>query len=427
MHAGRRLDVLSGHLCAASAASPSEGGGSGLRRLPRIVARDFYNQQSDGILSSLSPSTGGLLISLDRPPKLNALTLPMLKRIHSLMHCAEFDEAVRFVVLAGEGKGFCSGGDIMTLAECQMECEASEAVGRPYLEKYERSLNCASYPRVFFGTEYNLDRYIRQFTKPVVALIQGVVMGGGVGLAKNASFTVSTESTLFAMPEAGIGLWPDVSATFFLPRLKGLLGLYLGLCSVRVKGEEVLAYGISTHHVSSPAGLSELRDALMSNPDLAAPQEQVEGRIRDLLASITAAVPAQQVAKLDALLLLVEKYFRQESLATVFRALEANRASDPFARTCLETMRSKCPTSLALFWRTFHLGRTLDISSCMRLEYRAAIRMVRRPDFTEGTLTTLKKKEGAPVYQPLRVEDVPASLVDELLSPLPDGDILFWN
>eukprot|EP00762_Andalucia_godoyi_P003909 ANDGO_05741.mRNA.1 3-hydroxyisobutyryl-CoA hydrolase 1 len=385
------------------------------------VSRSFYDRDEEGILSKLHKN-GCLQISLNRPSKLNAMTLPMLKLIQILVARAQFDEAVKFVLVTGEGKGFCAGGDIMTLAECHLEKEKAKMEHAPLLTRYDCNTNAYSFPRVFFATEYNLDRLIAEYTKPFVALVQGVWMGGGVGLAKNATFQICNETTLFAMPEAGIGLWPDVSATYFLPRLRGNLGLYLGLCSVRLKGIEVLTHGIASHFVPS-AKFGDLKKNLISD------DFQSDACVRAWIEeNISKVAQRPQQKDLDAF----EKTFAQvQELfkgATIHHVLDnLLKKKTDFAKQCYDTIRTKCPTSECLFFESFHRGRKLDVFSCMILEYRAAIRMVERDDFADGTLCTLKKKQGDPQYSPSRIEDVPPSLVKELLSPMPDEELEFYQ
>jgi enoyl-CoA hydratase/carnithine racemase len=421
--APRRLSILSQHLSASSSSSSS-------CLSPHAVAgklcNSLYASDLDGVAATLHPN-GCLQITLNRPSKLNALTLPMLKRVQILVARAEFDPEVSFVLITAAGKAFCAGGDIMTLVEAWQEKKAAGNAGLSTAlpQSYDCGLTAMQFARVFFATEYNLDRLLGEYVKPIVALCQGVWMGGGVGLGKNATFQVCNETTLFAMPESGIGLFPDVSASYFLPRLQGQLGLYLGLCSVRLKGAEVKTHGIASHYVPSDkfaALQKELTQCVIAPQSTDA---QARDTVRSVLDRFAQSPPQKDLDSFDALFKNVNRLFVGPTIHHVLDNLKIE--GSPWAKECLTTIHSKCPTSQCLFWETYHRGKQLDLASCMTMEYRGAIRMVEREDFVEGTLVALKKKQGEPVYDPPRIDRVEPSSIRAILSPMPDEELEFYQ
>ena len=340
-------------------------------------------------------------ITLNRPTALNALTLEMSLAIERQLTEWAADDDIKAVVVVGapreDGKvPFCAGGDIQAIYK-----------GRDDPER--------SFAKSFFWHEYRLDRQIQHYPKPYIALIDGVVMGGGVGVSVNGSHRVMTEAATFAMPETGIGLFPDVGGTYFLPRCPGRIGMFLALTGTRLKWADACHVGVATHAVARER-LAALEDALIvanwSGDAQATATQAIEGFAGELGEPALASLRAR-----------IDPLFAQSSVEWIVRALEAE--ADDWAAGLLETLRSKSPTSLKVTFRQIVIGARLDYDDCMRLEYRLARRFAAGHDFYEGIRAVVIDKDNAPRWDPARLEEVSESAVQAYFMPLDDGDLEF--
>ena len=304
-------------------------------------------------------------IVLDRPKALNALTLAQVHAMHPQLAAWAIDPDVACVVIEGAGeKAFCAGGDIRALYEA---CKAHDM---PFVQS-------------FYRDEYRLNRRIKTFPKPYVALIDGIVMGGGVGISVHGSARVATERTLFAMPETGIGFFPDVGGTFFLPRCPGRTGLYLGLTGARLKAADTLYVGVATHYVPSER-LAELCAELAA------------GKAADSTLSAFHQDPGP--APLAEKRAIIDECFAGDSLDAVMAALAAH--PDPWAAQTLAVLRSKSPTALAIAFEQITRGASLDFDAAMRLEFRLALDLAPAGDFAEGIRAVIVDKDNKPAWAP---------------------------
>jgi enoyl-CoA hydratase len=329
--------------------------------------------------SVLFESRGALRrITLNRPRALNALSLAQIRIIDPMLRQWATDPAVAAVVIDGAGeKAFCAGGDIRALYE------ASLAGDRVALA-------------TFFAAEYRLNRRIKTFPKPYVALLDGITMGGGVGLSVHGRYRVATERTLFAMPETGIGMFPDVGGTFFLPRCPGRLGLFLGLTGTRLRTADALYAGIATHVVPAD-GQRDLIEALSGVP--AGPQAGARvGAILDDAHTDPGPAP------LAGLRARIDRLFAATTVPEVLAALAAD--PDPWAATILETLGRMSPTAMAVTARQIALGATLAFDDAMALEYIMAPNVALSHDFREGVRSVIVDKCGQPRWNPARVDDI---------------------
>lgn len=336
------------------------------------------------------------VVTLDRPEALHALDLPMIRAIAPALARWERDPAVRAVAIRSLGpRAFCAGGDIRRV------CEARQ--------RGERGL-----PRDFFREEYALNLRIHRFPKPYVALLDGITMGGGVGLSVYGSHRVATEHTVFSMPETGIGLFPDVGGGYFLPRLPGELGTYLALTGARLGPADTLAAGIATHFVPSPrleSVLEELEAALpVAEPGAAV--DAVLGR-----RSGPAGAPG-----LDAVRGELDEAFGAASVEEILARLR--RRDSPWAREALEALVGKSPTSLKVTLRLLREGARRDLEEELRVEYRLTQRFVGAHDFCEGVRAALVDRDHRPAWRPSRLEEVGAADLDALFAPLEEGELL---
>jgi enoyl-CoA hydratase len=261
--------------------------------------------------------------------------------------------------------------------------------------------------RAFFFAEYRLNHLLFTYPRPVVAFMDGVTMGGGVGISQPAKYRVATENTLFAMPEGAIGLFPDVGAGWYLPRLKGRTGAFMALTGARLDGAECLWAGLATHFLPSER-LAEAKARIAEAPD----------EIAAILDELSAAPPG---ARISGNAEKIDRLFASDNLEEIVAALEAEPSE--WAAKELKAVTAKCPTTAKVALREFVEGacRT-DFAEEMRAEYRLAARMMLRPDFAEGVRAVLIDKDNAPRWDPATPEGVTADMVDEIFAPLSAGE-----
>ena len=329
------------------------------------------------------------LITLNRPKALNALTREMcLAMKHHLDRWAT-DGAIKTVVIRGAGeRAFCAGGDIRAL--------------------YDSGKNNTSYALDFYRDEYRLNAAIKHFPKPYVALLHGIVMGGGVGVSVHGSHRVADETVVFAMPETGIGLFPDVGGSYFLPRCPGELGTYLALTGERLKTADALYAGVATHFVPA-ARTEELLAALEdgTKPDFV---------LRSFAEDAGDAPLAQRREAID-------RTFSESSVEGILTALDSD-GSD-WAQQTAGTIRKKSPTSLKITFEQLQRGRHLSFDDCMRMEYRMVNRIVAGHDFYEGVRATIIEKDNAPKWKPADLDHVTPAAVETYFEPLDADELTF--
>jgi enoyl-CoA hydratase len=325
-------------------------------------------------------------ISLNRPKALHALTQAMCEAISAaLLEWREAPGIAAVILDHAEGRGFCAGGDVARVRRSVLE--DGGAAGR-----------------AFFRAEYRMNHVLFTYPKPVIAFMDGVTMGGGVGLALPARYRIATENTLFAMPEGAIGLFPDVGAGWHLPRLRGRIGQFLALTGARLDGAECLWAGLATHYVASER-LVEAKARIAAEPD----------RMDAVLAELSAEPPP---ARLSGNAERIAHLFASDTLEDILAALEADPSG--WAAKELKAVIAKCPMSAKVALRQFaESGGKRDFTEEMALEYRLAARMIARPDFAEGVRAVLVDKDGAPRWSPADPESVTEEALDALFAPLP--------
>ena len=336
-------------------------------------------------------------LRLNRPKALHALTTAMCADMLASLEEWRADATVELVLLdhaaAPDGdpklsRGFCAGGDIRMLNRSG----ADDGVAA----------------REFLHTEYRLNHRLFTYAKPTVAVMDGVVMGGGVGLALPCRYRIATENTRFAMPETAIGLFPDVGGGWYLSRLPGRVGQYLAVTGNRITGGDCLALGLATHHVPSER-LGEVKAALIATP------QEAEA----VIAGFTAA-PASTATILDQRD-DIDRLFASDRLEDIVAALEDD-AGD-FARETLATLRTRSPQAMKVSLKLLLDGHAMaTFEDEMRQEYAVASRIVQRPDFAEGVRAVIVDKDNAPRWNPARIEDVSDHLIDRIFAPLPPGE-----
>ena len=342
---------------------------------------------TDDILFERRGAAG--LVTLNRPQALNAVTHDMVLALRAQLDAWANDDAITRIVIAAAGeRAFSAGGDIRHLYDLGQAGRHAEALQ-------------------FWRDEYPLNVAIKKYRKPYVALIDGLVMGGGVGVSVHGSHRVAGDRFSFAMPEVGIGFFPDVGATWFLPRMPGELGTYCGLTGERFNGADACAAGIATHRIPSarfPALLDGLTGTVSVDALLAAFAEPAgEGPI---------------VARRAA----IDRLFAGNSVEGILAALDREAASGgadaEWAKKTAATMRTKSPLSLKLALAQVRRGKTYDFETCMRAEFRIVSRVIHGSDFYEGVRAVIVDKDNAPRWRPATLAEVSEAEVERHFAPL---------
>jgi enoyl-CoA hydratase len=320
-------------------------------------------------------------IRLNRPSALNALDLPMIQSIHAALDGFAADPEVELVVIDAPERGFCAGGDVRQTREDALAGNTQAVTA-------------------FFSAEYALNLAIAEFPKPYVALIDGVCMGGGVGISIHGSHRIATEGAMFAMPETAIGLFPDVGASFFLPRMRGAVGAYLGLTGARLSGADGVHAGFATHFVPR-AQLAELEATLVRNGP-------------SVIAQFTAALPNFTLWPRRH---IIEGAFHHGTWPQIIDALESS--TSPVASHILGQLRAASP--LALHWslRTLQHNRGRNLADCLKAELALVAKIAQHPDFFEGVRAILVDKDKRPKWQIARLEQVDPAIINEIFADIP--------
>lgn len=340
---------------------------------------------SDEVLITVEHRVGR--IRLNRPKAIHALTPGMCETIITALLDWRKDDSIQAVMIDhAEGRGFCAGGDIALIANsAKSDCVEAEH---------------------FFFTEYQMNHLLFVYEKPIVAFIDGVTMGGGVGLSLPCRYRVATERTMFAMPETGIGLFPDVGGGWYLPRLPGRIGAYLATTGGRIDGSDCRAVGLATHYVSSEA-LEALKTEILADPTALA----------DRLGAADETPPPSKLIDQRA---LIDRFFASDRYEDILAALRDDGSE--WAQKQLAVLSTKSPQTIKVALRQLATGAELDsFADNMRMEYRLACHIIRRPDFAEGVRAVIFDKDNAPKWDPATPEAVTDDLIDSLFAPLPAG------
>ncbi|XP_033877790.3 3-hydroxyisobutyryl-CoA hydrolase, mitochondrial [Acipenser ruthenus] len=366
-----------------------------LCRLLAVQQHLMSSQAGSDILLERSGCAG--VITLNRPKALNALNLSMIRQIYPQLKKWEKDPETSIVIIKGTGgKAFCAGGDIRAVTD-------AGKVGDRLSQD-------------FFREEYILNNAIGTYQKPYVALIDGITMGGGVGLSVHGRFRVATEKTMFAMPETGIGLFPDVGGGYFLPRLQGKLGLFLALTGFRIKGRDVQQAGVASHFVDSEKLPSLEKDLVQlktpSNTDVAGVLNsyQAQSKLDDGKPFILAEHMDQ-----------INRLFEASSVEDIMQKLNEDGSS--FALKQLETLKKMSPTSLKITFRQLQNGASMSLQEVLVMEYRLSQACMRGHDFYEGVRAVLIDRDQSPKWKPGVVEEVTEDLVDGCFKSLGSNDL----
>ena len=350
----------------------------------------------DNLLFNELIGSGGSvgLITLNRTNALNALTLEMCIAIEKKL--AEWQKMghIKAVIIRGEGdKAFCAGGDIRYI--------------------YDHGKSGAKKSSKFFWHEYRMNRAIFHFPKPFIALMHGITMGGGVGISVHGSHRVGSENLIFAMPETGIGFFPDIGGSYFLPRCTGKTGFYLGLTGARLHIADAIYAGVVDHLVPK-----EEFDALITALVDARFHDNVNMQVSDIINSFSMDVDSMDIYKPH----LLEHRSEINSifaLNTVEEILESlSNAKSDWCQVILTNLLEKSPTSLKVTLKALQLGAHMDFDECLQMELRIALRFLTHPDFYEGIRSAIIDKDRTPVWRPNNLDSLKPESVQEFFEPL---------
>ncbi|GMS87511.1 hypothetical protein PENTCL1PPCAC_9686, partial [Pristionchus entomophagus] len=339
------------------------------------------------------------VVTLNRPKALNALNLNMVRELYPLMKKWDDGGHVSLVIVKGAGgKAFCAGGDVVAVTKSALDAKA----GGP-----------STMHKDFFREEYQLNHLIGTLSKPYVALIDGITLGGGCGLSVNGRFRVATERTMLAMPETALGLFPDVGGSYFLSRLKNNLGLYLALTGYRLMGADAFHSGLATHFVNS-ADIPALEQALL------AIEHPTDASIEQTIRSFQ----PKEIApfSLEEKLPIIRELFHARTVEEIVANLEKH--GDEWAKKTVATLKKMSPTSLKVTMQQIERGARTSYAKVFTMEYRMTQRFMEGVDFHEGCRAILIDKCRNPKWSPATLEEVSDDYVETYFAPLPHASEL---
>ncbi|CAJ0942207.1 unnamed protein product, partial [Mesorhabditis belari] len=356
-----------------------------------FVLRKMSSHASELLVSSSGPTR---TITLNRPKALNALNLNMVREIYPLLQEWNLSNDVNLIMIKGSGdKAFCAGGDVLAVTKSAKDAQAGKD---------------STMHQEFFKEEYQLNHLIGTLSKPYVALIDGIVMGGGCGLSINGRYRVATEKTKLAMPETALGLFPDVGGSYFLSRLRNNLGMFLALTGYRLEGADTFHAGLTTHYIES-SQLPALEKALSEF-------KQVDDEtVKRTLASFgSKQLPPFSLEKQ---LRQIRETFGGKSVEEIIENL--NKDGSEWATTQIKILKKMSPTSLKVTHRQLETGKRMSFSKIFSMEYRLSQRFMDGHDFHEGCRAILIDKDRNPKWKPATLEEVDDDSVDKYFAPLP--------
>jgi enoyl-CoA hydratase len=336
------------------------------------------------------------IIRLNRPKAINAVTLEMFRDIDKALDAFEADPDVAVIVLEGAGeRGLCAGGDIRAL--------------------YENSKVKGDLGKILWREEYILNARIAKFPKPYVAFMDGIVMGGGVGLSAHSSHRIVTERTKLAMPEVGLGFFPDVGGTFLLSRAPGEIGAYFGLTGHTMNGPDAI-YARFADAVVPSSKLAILREALTKvRPGTRS--DEIKILIDGFATGETSGPVAAMQPKIDA-------WFAHDRMQDIVAALQ--RDGSELAQSTLKTLNEKSPRGMVVTLKLLRLARTASsLEQCLVREYRAALEVYKSDDFREGVRAAVIDKDRNPKWSPARIEDVTSEMVAPYFAEIGADELVF--
>ncbi len=335
-------------------------------------------------------------IILNRPQALNALSIAMILSMYEQLDRWQTDPQIKAVVISGNGdRAFCAGGDVRY--------------------SYDQHQLGRSDSNLYFWHEYRLNHAIRNYSKPYIALLHGITMGGGVGISVHGSHRVAADNLVLAMPETSIGFFPDVGTTYVLPRLPDYIGYYLGLTGQRINANDAYAIGIADAVVAQTQ-FEDLINALADIKFSINPKKSTSEILADFHQPIGESSFLEQQA-------FIKDYFSQSTIEKILQTLSQEKT--PWAEHCLKDLATKSPTSLCVTLKALQLGAKQNFDDCMRMEYRIASRLLQSHDFFEGIRAALIDKDRNPKWQPSSLEEINPIVIEQFFAPLSGKELSF--
>ncbi|XP_058225056.1 3-hydroxyisobutyryl-CoA hydrolase 1-like isoform X1 [Rhododendron vialii] len=340
-------------------------------------------------------------VVFNRPKQLNALSFQMVSRLLELFLACEGDHNVKLIILKGKGRAFCAGGDVAAVVH-----DITEGNWKLGAE--------------FFRIEYIMNYVMATYSKPQVSILNGIVMGGGAGASIHGRFRVATENSVFAMPETALGLFPDVGATYFLPRLPGFFGEYVGLTGTRLDGAEMLACGLATHFVPE-VRLSLLEEALCNS-------NSSDPAIISAIIDEFSQQPRLKEKSVYHLLDIINNFFSRRTVEEIILALEreAVNTNNGWISSTIKSLKAASPTSLKITLRSIREGRHQGVGQCLISEYRMVCHVMQgkvSKDFMEGCRAILLDKDKNPKWEPSKLELVSDEMVNRYFSKVDEEHV----
>jgi len=355
---------------------------------------------TEDILFGRAGGVGTVL--LNRPQALNAFTLGMYRQFDPMLLAWAGHPEIHAVLIEGAGeRAFCAGGDVRAVYE------AGKGISGD-----------SNFTSVFFAEEYRIIRRIHRYSKPYIAIIDGITMGGGAGVSVNGAFRVATERTMFAMPETGIGLFPDVGATRFLNLCPGHVGRYLGLTGARLGAADALYCGFATHFVPRERA-PDVKAALTSIV------WQPGGELTQVTTCLKQFAADPGPSPLAARRAVIDRCFAGDTMEAIIDALERETIDPDWAAETRAILLTKSPTSLRITLRQLIVGQKFDLEEALRLEYRLTQHVMAAHDFYEGVRAALVDKDQKPRWQPGSLAEVDAAATQAYFAPLGQGELVF--
>nr|WP_264760979.1 enoyl-CoA hydratase/isomerase family protein [Aneurinibacillus migulanus] len=342
-------------------------------------------QTNNEVLFHVEKGIGHIL--LNRPKALNALSLYMVDEIGKKLAEWEHNPSVSLVLIEGAGeKGLCAGGDM-----------------RSFYDK--RDDNVEEYALQFFSIEYKMNLALHRYTKPVLAYMNGIVMGGGIGVSIFASDRVVTERSKLSMPEMNIGFFPDVGGSYFLNQMPGQMGRYLALTAHLFNGADAIYLGAADYYIQSEQWTELKNDVQIEDWTQVGNREQISARLTEILTKYgTANLPESPLAKVQD---KVDRHFNHHSVADILASLDRSAAEgDEWAAETAKTLREKSPISMAVALEQLVRGKGMTAADCFRMEMNMSMHFMHSHDFYEGVRSVLVDKDRNPSWNPATIQEV---------------------
>ncbi|KAJ9537350.1 hypothetical protein OSB04_030083 [Centaurea solstitialis] len=362
---------------------------------PHNYSQHNHFQEEEVLVEGRASSRAAIL---NRPSHLNAITTPMAGRLQRLYESWEDNSHIGFVMMKGSGRAFCSGADMVTIYRLLQEGNVEE---------------CKEFFRMLYRFIYHLGTYL----KPNLAIMDGITMGGGAGVAVPAMFRIATDKTVFATPEVQMGFHPDAGASFYLSRLPGYLGEFLALTGTRLNGAELVACGLATHYsLNAKLAWVEERLGQLMTDDPSVISESL-AQYGDLVYVDKSSV-LHKIQRID-------KYFCHDTVEEIVDALTASEGHDALCSTALKKMREASPLSLKITLQSIREGRFQPLDQCLAREYSTSLCFISKQvsgDLCEGIRARLVDKDFAPKWDTPSLEAVTKDMVDCYFAPLPESE-----